>query len=167
MKAQLVRMYLKCRKAKPFMLTGQDAKCSLATAKTILEFRQLESDGLVRMRSEEEQESYFVVFGDDSDGAERNGHPIDAKQARKETEEMLERYGVWWTCSEWFDGDEWQEADSCGMHAGYKDPLDPFENCYVVGEMQAAIDALKSHQDSIAFETNESQAMACRDIATV
>lgn len=165
---ELRAMYLQCRKHKPFMLVGQDAKCSLESAKTILRFRELESDGLVRLRAEPEEESYFDVYGDiELDHAERNGHPISREQARKDLIETLERDGVWWTVAEWFDGDEWQQADSCGMHTGYKNPLDPFENCYVIQEMQSAIDALEAHQASEAAEISESQDAACRDIATV
>jgi hypothetical protein len=143
--AELLALYRKCRLSKPFMLVGFDAKCSLDAARTILEFRELEARGLVRMRAEPEQESYFSVFGEPEP---QRGQT--QKQANEALEAILERDGVWWTCSEWFDGDEWQHADSCGMHAGYKNPLDPFENCYVVDEMQAAIDAWKAHLEEMA-----------------
>lgn len=83
---------------------------------------------------------------------ERNGHPISEEQARKDMVEILNRDGVWRTVSEWFDGEEWQQADSCGMHAGYENPLDPFENCYVIDEMQSALDALEKHNQTI-FQT--------------
>lgn len=38
MKRELIDLYLKCRKTKPFMLVGSDAKCSLEAARTILAF---------------------------------------------------------------------------------------------------------------------------------
>lgn len=148
MKTDLLKLYFECRERKPFMLVGRDAECSLDTARTILAFRQAEADGLVRLRAEPEQENYFSVFGDHGP-FERNGHEISVEQWRKETTETLDRDGVWWTCAEWFDGEEWQMADSCGMHAGYKDPLDPFENCYVVDEMRSALDALAKHQEEV------------------
>lgn len=163
---ELLNLYRKCRAKKPFMIIGEDAKVSLRTAKTILRFRQLEADGLVRLRAEPEQESYFDVF--EPEGyTNAEGHWVTADQARKEICEVLDRDGVWWTCSEWFDGEEWQQADSCGMHTGYKNPLNPFENCYIVGHMASAIDALESHLADQAKELSESQEMACRDIATI
>ncbi len=150
MNNELLALYKKCREKKPFMLSGRDAECSLSAAKTILAFREAESDGLVRMRCEPEQESYFSVFGDaEIEDASRNGHPISKDEARKQLVEILERHGVWWTCSEWFDGEEWHHADSCGMHTGYGRPLDPFENCYIVDEMQSALDELAKHQATI------------------
>lgn len=131
--------YLQFRTRKPFMLVGHDAECSLGSAKTLLAFRELESRGLVRMRAEPEQENYFDVFGDDGTPAQR-----------KRTEEIIEQLGCWWTVSEWFDGDEWRHADSCGMHTGYKNPLDPFENCYVIQEMRAAVDAWNACVEEMA-----------------
>lgn len=139
MNAELLSLYHRCRRDKPFMRVGRDAECSLAAAKTILAFRELESRGLVRMRAEPETDNYFDVFGDEGTPAQR-----------KRTEEIIERLGCWWTVSEWFDGDEWQHADSCGMHTGYKNPLDPFENCYVIDEMQAAVDAWNAHLEEMA-----------------
>jgi hypothetical protein len=161
---KLVALYFECRKRKPFMLVGQDAKCSLATAKTILRFRELEA---VRLRKEEEQENYFDTYGKPEGYTNAQGHWVSEAQATKDLEEMLDRYGLWWTCSEWFNGEEWQQADSCGMHSGYKNPLDPFENCYIVDEMFSAITALESHQAQIAFESSESFRAACSDIVTV
>ena len=147
---ELLKLYARARREKPFMRVGFDAADSLKAARTILEFKRAEADGLVRMRAEPEQESYFDVYGDEElRHAERNGHSIPHDQARKELCELLDRYGVWWTVAEWFDGEEWQQAESCGMHAGYKDPLDPFENCYVVQEMQSALDALADHRAEI------------------
>lgn len=145
---ELLAMYRKCRTRKPFMLVGRDAECSLRSAKTILAFRQLESDGLVRMRCEPEEESYFDVYGK-PELEWRNGHTLSREETDKNLEALLELDGVWWTVAEWFDGYEWQQADSCGMHAGYKNPLDPFENCYVIQEMQSAIDALNEHNQTI------------------
>lgn len=152
----LLAMYQRCRASKPFMLMGQDAACSLRSAHTILAFREAEKAGLVRLRCEEEQENYFDVYGREDD-----------EKQQKEMEAILERDGCWWTCSEWFDGEEWQHADSCGMHTGYRDPLDPFQNCYIIDEMQAALDALTSFQDERASEAEESENAACRDIVTV
>jgi hypothetical protein len=150
MNPKLLKLYHQCRRDKPFMLVGRDAECSLRSARTILAFREKESEGKVRMRAEPEEESYLSVYGDDElRNAERNGHPVPYEKAREELVEMLDDKGVWFTVSEWFDGNEWHHADSCGMHTGYDDPLDPFENCYVVQEMQAALDKLEEHESTL------------------
>lgn len=148
--AELLSLYRRCRRDKPFMLVGRDAECSLSAAKTILAFRELESRGLVRMRAEPEQENYFDVFGEPESYTNAQGHEVSADKAREDLIATLDRDGCWWTVSEWFDGDEWQHADSCGMHAGYKNPLDPFENCYVIQEMRAAVDAWNAHVEEMA-----------------
>jgi hypothetical protein len=152
----LLTMYQRCRKSKPFMLVGRDAECSLHAARTILAFHEAEKAGLVRLRAEEEQKNYFDVMGREDD-----------PRHQKEIGEIIERDGCWWTCSEWFDGEKWQIADSCGMHTGYRDPLDPFQNCYIIEEMRSALDALASFQNEQASEETEAHEMACRDIATV
>jgi len=158
---KLLALYLRARTEKPFMQSGCDAACSLATAKTILAFNDAEKRGLVRLRCEPESESYFDVYGEPEP---RRGQ--SQKDANKELEATLERDGVWWTCSEYFDGEEWQHADSCGMHAGYKDPLSPWENCYIVQEMQAAIDELEKHNGKTEEESAEAFSAACRDLIT-
>ena len=152
----LLAMYQKCRLYKASMLVGRDAECSLRTARTILAFREAEKAGLVRLRCEPEEENYFDVYGREDDEREQ-----------KRMEEIIERDGCWWTCAEWFDGEEWQMADSCGMHTGYADPLDPFQNCYIPGEMQSALDALAAFQDEQQSEAEEAHECACRDIVTV
>lgn len=165
---ELIELYHKCRRDKPFMLVGRDAECSLSAARTILRFRELESEGLVRMRAEPEEESYRDVFGD-PEPWDRNGHPRTQKEADEELDEILDRLGCWWTVAEWRkdEDSEWEQADSCGMHTGYEDPIDPFENCYVVQEMQSAIDAIEEHLDEQKSEREEAESCACRDIETV
>ena len=130
MNTELKNLYLKFRKHSPFMLVGHKARLALDAAKTLIRFRELEADGLVRMRCEPETENYFDVYGRE-----------DSAKHQKQTEDIIERLGCWWTVSEFFNGEEWEHADSCGMHTGYNDPLSPFENCYVIDEMRAAINA--------------------------
>ena len=167
---EIVKLYHKARKHKPFMLVGHDAECSLRFAKTLHRFRELERLGVVRMRAEPEQESYLSVYGDDElRHAERNGHPIPYDQTRKELIALLDSKGVWFTVSEWRpDTDSaWEHADSCGMHTGYDNPLDPFENCYIAQAMQAAIEAYEDHANMTQREATEAHLAACADIATV
>lgn len=137
MNRELLVTYRKFRQHSPFMVVGHNARMALDAARTLLRFRELEDRGLVRLRCEPELENYFDVFGEPE--PERNGHRISQDAANKELEAVLERYGVWWTCSEYFDGQAWQHADSCGMHTGYKDASCPFENCYIIDEMAEAV----------------------------
>lgn len=53
------------------------------------------------------------------------------------------------------------------MHTGYKDPLSPWENCYIVDHMRAAVDAYEAHQEEQADEESEAFDAACRDLVTV
>lgn len=162
----LLRLYRECRIRKPFMLVGHDARCSLNAARTILRFRELESAGRVRMRAEPEAESYFSVYGEPEGYVNAQGHEVSAETEREEMCAILDRDGVWCSISEWFDGEDWQLADSCGMHTGYKNPLDPFENCYVVQEMQEAIDAVDAHDAAQAKESAERAEWEARDTVT-
>ena len=143
MKTEILKEYIKFRQHSPFMLAGRNSELALMSAKTLVAFRQAEADGLVRMRCEPEEENYFDVYG-------RDGTPAELKRM----EEIIERLGCWWTVAEWFDGSEWNQADSCGMHAGYKNPLDPFENCYVIDEMRSALDAAPGTPKHIARNCN-------------
>jgi hypothetical protein len=129
-------------------IVGESAKWALRDAKTLLAFREAESEGLVRLRCEPEQESYLDAYGEPEGYTVANGRRVTAEQALKELLETLERDGAWWACAEWFDGEEWQMADSCGMHTGYRDPLCPFQNCYIAGHMRSALDALQEHRET-------------------
>lgn len=107
------------------------AKCALDNARTVLAFQEYEDAGLVKIEAEPEQESYFDVFGEPESGHER-----------KATIAMLERDGCWCVISKYWDGSQWQLADSIGMCAGYSDPTDPLQNCYVPDLMRSAIDSI-------------------------
>lgn len=137
-------------------LVGRDAECALRSARTLLAFRELESRDLVRMLCEPESGNYF-----DCCGSEEN--PRD----QKAMEDIIERLGVWRTASEYFDGREWQHADSCGMHAGYVNPLCPFENCYVIDEMAVAVREAEAALYEQEAERENALDAACRDIVTV
>lgn len=129
---------------KKFRSAGYDPKQALHSAKIVAAFNILESEGLVRMRAEPEKENYMEVYGKSEGYTKANGTHVSTEQAQKELCEILDRDGCWWTCSEIFVDEKWEMVDSCGMHTGYKNPLCPVENCYVVDEMQAAIDRTKS-----------------------
>ena len=129
MKTELKNEYHKMRKHKPFMMYGRDAECSLHAARTVLRFRELQADGLVRIRSEYDPDPYD--FGN-----------MDLTQA--ENDEILSM-GVFGVITEVYEGcphcghGEWVQADSIWGNAGYNDPGSEYENCYVVDLMQTAI----------------------------
>lgn len=125
--------YKKFRLHSPFMLVGRNAEMALRSAKTLLRFEELEAEGKVRMKAEDEYENYFDVYGEP-----------ETENERKEIIHQIETYGCVYVCSEinnhceCCDNDEWEVADSIGMCI-YKNPLSPFENCYVIDLMAAAI----------------------------
>lgn len=103
------------------------AACALNHARTLDAWRRAEVAGLVRLRSEPERENYFDVYGEPDDERERASIVAE-----------IERNGCWWVVSEYWDGEDWQLADSIGMCV-YANPLDPFQNCYVVDLMASAL----------------------------
>ena len=115
------------------MLVGRDAEMSLRSARIIARFKDLESRGVVRISSEEEQESYFSVYGEP-----------DTEKERNSILDTIERLGCVYVLTEWFDGEEWNHADSIGMCI-YEDPESPFENCYVADLMSSAIEQIDAH----------------------
>jgi hypothetical protein len=101
------------------------------TQQAIATFRELESQGAVRIIAEPEQENYFDVYGEPDD-----------PQARDEIEANLEDWGCWVVHTEYFDGQAWQWADSIGMCV-YHNPIDPKENDYVPDLMRSAVEQYK------------------------
>jgi hypothetical protein len=128
------------------MLYGENAQQALAAAKTLIRFRELEDEGLVRIKAEPEEESYFGVYGKPDGYTDINGKRVTAEEERKRICELIDRDGCWWVVTEYkantcenHTHDAWEHADSVGMCI-YDDPTSPFENCYVIGMMDAAIE---------------------------
>lgn len=142
MKTQLRKDWLKFMDTNGYCTLPGRAACALASTRTLEEWREAEAAGLVRLRAEEEQESYMDCYGEPEAYTDINGRRVSAEKAREELCELLDSKGCWWVCSEVWTGDEWEHADSIGMCAGYDDPLSPFENCYVPGLMRAALDQI-------------------------
>jgi len=61
--------------------------------------------------------------------------------ARGRESRASEITGCWWIVASVATGDKWEHADSIGMCV-YEDPLDPFQNCYVVDLMATALEAI-------------------------
>lgn len=119
----------------PALMVGRQAELALRDARILARWRELEAQGKVRLTVEPEQESYFDVYGEP-----------DSERERKALEGTLENLGCYWVASEYLSActcgetEEWEQADSIGMCV-YEDPTDPFENCYVIDLMDAAIKA--------------------------
>src|SRR5262249_10266646 len=104
------------------------AKQSLRAARILDKWYEAESAGIVRLQALLEQENYFDVYG-----------KPDSEREYKAMCEALDRNGCYCVVSQYFDGREWQWADSVGMCV-YDRPLDPFCNDYVIDLMQSALD---------------------------
>ena len=154
---------IRCRELMKLDYTALEA---WRTAKTVVEFTNREcgehdepgegSD--VRLRVEEEQESYFDVYGEPDGYEGMHGRRVSAEQERKEMVETLDRDGCWRVFSEFWnpETEEWEVADSVGMNTGYSDPTSWRENCYVPDLMQAALDQadlVKAERSDLAVMT--------------
>lgn len=112
------------------------AKQALHSAKVLKRWHELEGES-VRLRLEYEEESYFDIFG-----------APDTEKERKAIVKAIEQYGCYYAASEFKTkvceccgrGGDWEHADGVGMLI-YSDPLDPFENDYIIDLMAEAIAA--------------------------
>ncbi len=97
------------------------------------------ADENVRIRAEIEQDNYFSVYGREN----------ISKEEDAEIERMIELWGMYCVISEYLDNDgEWQIADSVGMCI-YENPLNPFENEYVIDLMKSALDKREAILDQM------------------
>lgn len=119
---------------------------ALCDAKRVVQFRELESLGLVRIRAEEEQEAYFDVYGEPEGYTDQYGKIITPEEERKQIIESIELNGCWYLVAEYRldENDEWEMADSIGMNVGYDDPTSPYENWYVSDLMASAIEKIET-----------------------
>lgn len=126
-----------------FRASGMNPPQAWRAAKILSRWAEMGSEQ-VRLAAEDEQENYFDVYGEPEGYTNVHGKRISAEQERKELIEQIERNGCYCIRSEYFDGVDWQIADSVGMCAGYRNVLSPFENWYVVDLMGAALDAVEN-----------------------
>ncbi len=128
----LVPDYLRLKETNGYCTPPGRAACALNSARTLAQWREAEAAGRVRLRAEPEEGNYFDVYGEP-----------DTEQQRKAIEQSIERDGCWFVIAEYlcrYCG-QWKHADSIGMCI-YANPLDPFENDYVVDLMATTLDAL-------------------------
>lgn len=101
-----------------------------------------ESAGLVRMTIEpDELCSYDDLAGDMfNPKANPDINPSLIAKQEKEFKDRIDRDGVWGIVTEYFDGEAWQQADSCWGFVGddWKD------SGYDIDAKEAALDALTS-----------------------
>lgn len=127
---------------------GYNAQDALRGAKTWDAFTDAEGAGLVRLRAEPEQESYFDVYGEPEGFTALNGRRVSAKEERDDIAKLIDTVGCWWIVAEWQDAEGfWHASDSVGMNI-HHNPLDPRDNCYVLDLMRSAVDALEAEQDA-------------------
>jgi hypothetical protein len=113
-----------------FRAQGLRAVQALRSARTLEEWNPAGES--VRLRTEEEQESYFDVYGEP-----------DTKKERDEIVALIERDGCVCILGEYLDPitGKWTLATSLGMVIE-PSPLDPFLSCYVPDIMRETLDAL-------------------------
>lgn len=148
-KPDAVRLWSEYRKFREVYTHRDGAKSALYSARIVVKWRDYEWDGCdddserivgeCRLRAEADEEPYYA--GDMEDGYTNiHGRRVSAEEAQKEISAMLERDGVWGIVAEVWNGKEWEMVDSIWSCAGYSDVLSPYENCYVVDHMAAAMD---------------------------
>ena len=120
----------------------QWARYEIAAKETQTQFDDLESQGLVRIRHEPDYVDFENMCGDMFDpDVNTDIKPEILEREKEEYCDKLNRDGVWFVISEYFDGKEWQHADSIGAIEGTDSDI-----CgYTCDLQQAAIDALISH----------------------
>jgi hypothetical protein len=119
--------YLKFREC------GMNAAHAYRSAKTLTAWQESEASGRVRITAEQEQESYFSVYGE----------PDNARE-REQITETLERWGCVYVLAEYLSpSGEWEHGDAIGMCV-YENPLSPFENWYVPDLMSETLDRLET-----------------------
>lgn len=103
---------------------------ALRAAKTATKAAPYLERELIRIRLEPEHESYWDVYGKEG----------MTEHAIRSIEQLLEREGLWWACSEARASkkDPWVQADSIGMLIGQNDYLDGYE----FGLLEAALEKL-------------------------
>jgi len=105
----------------------------MQTESEIIEtFSVYASRGFVRLRAEEEEESYFSGYGEP-----------ETPEEREELVRTLELYGCWRVITEVFIDGAWHHCDCVGFCAGYRNVLDPCENPYVVDLMRSAVEMVE------------------------
>lgn len=135
MKTQLRKDFQRFLECGAYATPPGRAACALGYARTLEQWREAESAGLVRLKMCPENESYFDVYG-----------KPDSEKEKLQILAALDRCGCWYVVSEVNTGDEasgdnWEHADSIGMCV-YDNPLDPFENCYIPDLMAKALESI-------------------------
>lgn len=118
---------------KEFRKVGYTAQRAYDAADIYTRFLLAQAQGLVKIRAEYEEESYFDVYGEP-----------DTKKERDEICRLIDQWGMYCVLTEAKCPccGSWELSDSIGMCI-YNDPLSPFENDYVIDLMDSALKAIK------------------------
>lgn len=129
-----------------FRAAGYRPAEALRAVRAVTEFEPLADAELVRLRLEQEQESYFSVYGEPEGYTDANGRKVSAEQEREELCATIERDGCWCLVADYRAStiEPWRVCESVGMLTGYGNPCDPFQCCYVPDFMRAAVDAVRA-----------------------
>jgi hypothetical protein len=138
---------------------GEAAVVAWECAGVLAEWDELEAAGVVRHRVEPDEDYDWKDLRDE----------VKAGTMTQDEFDRIADMGAWGTIAEWRgettddEGDEldedegWEQADSCWGHAGYSDPADPHENCYVLQEYSAAIKAYRDWQQEQADKAERAE----------
>ena len=125
-----------------FRGVGYRPGSALYGARAVLAFAELEADDRAEINADAEQSGYFDVYGDPEGYEDAYGRWHSPEQERDEIIEMIDRTGCW-VVYVTLDG---ETLDSVGMCAGYDDPTDALQNCYVPDLMMAAVERARDAQ---------------------
>ncbi len=139
------------RKFRELRQKGWMFGAALGAAKTSVKAAPYIQRGLIRIRLEPEHESYWDVYGEEG---------MTKKDIRL-TNQLIEREGLWWACSEARASkkDPWVQADSIGMLIGQDPDLDG----YAFGLLEAALEKLDGLFQEDADEMSQMATYAAGD----
>lgn len=120
------------------------ARYSLKADDTREQFKTLETDDKVRLRIESDDCADYDNLAGDCFNPDANPsiNPDKLKKEEEEFKQRIDNDGVWGVIGEYWDGEQWQQADSCWGFVGddWKD------SGYDVDIMHATINAYYEQQ---------------------
>lgn len=116
---------------------GYQALLAWRKARVLVKWEEMEDAGIVRLKKEEERESYWDVYG-----------KPESEKDKRETNKLIERFGCWYVYGEYKCQccGSWNHGDSIGMVMD-PDPLS-VNNPYLIDVMHETIRALKGHESN-------------------
>lgn len=125
MDKRVLREYRSIRSHVTGGIVGESALWALRHARARVAFADLESEGLVQLRAEPDEDFDWSDLDKDCPGSSERFGDDGAWGSIVEVRASVD--------------DEWEQVDSCWGHVGYRDVLDPNENCYVDEHIRSAV----------------------------